>query len=67
MKPIWYFVGLMLTIIGALVLLAGLLNLGSSSTGTTVVGYVHPDIWWGALIILLGLFYVVKHHGKTAS
>lgn len=67
MKPIWYFVGWMLTIIGSLVLLAGLINLHADLPGGSVVGYVHPDIWWGALIILLGLFYVIKHRGKVVQ
>jgi len=46
MKPIWYFVGLILMSMGAVVLLAGLNRLFPLS--------IHPDVWWGAIMIFAG-------------
>ena len=54
MKPIWFFVGLILMIIGALILLSGLYQLISPPAVKTVLSETHPDIWWGAVMILFG-------------
>ena len=54
MKPIWYFVGLILTIMGALILLSGIYHLINPPVVKTVLSEIHPDIWWGALMILFG-------------
>jgi drug/metabolite transporter (DMT)-like permease len=55
MKPIWYFVGLILMSMGAVVLLSGLYRLFISAGGhATVLQELRPDIWWGAIMILAG-------------
>ena len=65
MKPIWYFVGWMLTIIGVLIVLAGLMNLYFHTPETSVTGYTHPDLWWGGIITLAGIFYISLNRKKT--
>ena len=54
MKPIWYFVGLILTIMGTLIMMSGLYQLISPPAVKTVLAETHPDIWWGAVMILFG-------------
>jgi divalent metal cation (Fe/Co/Zn/Cd) transporter len=54
MKPIWYFVGLILTIMGTLIMVSGLYQLISPPAVKTVLAETHPDIWWGAVMILFG-------------
>lgn len=54
MKPIWFFVGLILTIMGALIMLSGIYQLISPPAVKTVLAETHPDIWWGAVMILFG-------------
>lgn len=61
MKPIWYFVGWMFVVIGALVVIAGFYNLVSAPSHPTMMDSLHPDIWWGGLITIVGIFYVWKH------
>jgi hypothetical protein len=60
--PIWFFIGALLALYGVLILAAG------------VYGWVHPppaekmvklwnyhaDVWWGALLFIFGLVYVVR-------
>ena len=58
MRPIWYFVGYLLSVIGLLVVLAGILNLFYTLPSTSVLGSIHPDIWWGGLITVVGLVYI---------
>jgi hypothetical protein len=55
MKPIWYFVGLMLTAMGAVVLVTGLIDFLGARTTNTVLSELHPAIWWGAIIVIAGL------------
>ncbi len=64
MKPIWYFVGWMLALIGGLIVLAGILNLFKKLPDTSVVESLHPDLWWGAIITLTGIFYIFWNHKK---
>ncbi len=65
MKPIWYFVGLILTIMGALILLSGLYQLISPPVVKTVLAETHPDIWWGAVMIAFGGTMYLKTRKKS--
>lgn len=57
MKSIWYFVGLMLLVMGGLVLLAGLIELVAPSPRQTVLANVHPGIWWGVIMVAGGAIF----------
>ena len=61
MKSIWYFVGLMLLVMGGLVLLAGLIELVSPSARQTVLAELHPGIWWGAVMLIAGTIFFLKN------
>ena len=61
MKSIWYFVGLMLLVMGGLVFLAGLIELVSPSARQTVLAELHPGIWWGAVMIVGGTIFFLKN------
>jgi predicted membrane channel-forming protein YqfA (hemolysin III family) len=66
MKPIWYFVGLMLTAMGAVVLVAGIANYLSPPARQTVLSRLHPEIWWGVVMIAAGLlFYFMNRKPET--
>lgn len=54
MKPIWFFVGLILLVIGALVLLAGILDWLYPPAVPTTLAHLHPGVWWGALMMAFG-------------
>jgi hypothetical protein len=57
MKPIWYFVGLMLSTMGAVVLIAGVANYLSPPARVTVLSRLHPELWWGMVMIAAGLIF----------
>jgi hypothetical protein len=65
-KSIWYFVGLILLVMGGLVFCSGLYLLVHPPAVKTVLAETHPNIWWGALMIIFGgvLFAKVR---KQAS
>jgi hypothetical protein len=53
---IWYFIGLLILVFGILILGAGLRELSSPSP--VVMAELHVAIWWGGLLIVIGLVYV---------
>jgi H+/Cl- antiporter ClcA len=48
--PIWFFVGLILTVYGVLLIVANFV----SAPGTTVLAETHPCLWWGAVTTVCG-------------
>jgi hypothetical protein len=66
---IWFFIGLSLLVNGILIFCAGIWELlAPPPLDVRVVLYnLHANVWWGALLLLLGLVYCVKFKpaGKT--
>lgn len=58
---IWFFIGVLLLVYGALILGYGIFE---AATGNYPPGVqltqLHTPIWWGATLFVLGLVYVVK-------
>jgi len=59
MIPVWFFVGVILLIYGVLILATGLYEFSHPSS--TVLANLHPAVWWGALLTILGGIYVYLH------
>ena len=60
MLSIWFFIGLLLLAYGILILGAGLYELSSPPEHPVVLADLHAGIWWGVLLTILGVIYVVK-------
>jgi hypothetical protein len=54
---IWFFIGLLLSIYGALITAAGLWQLRHPSPHPVVLASLHLGIYWGALLLAAGLGY----------
>ncbi|MCK5455148.1 MAG: hypothetical protein KAJ16_12340 [Calditrichia bacterium] len=67
LKTIWYFVGLILIVMGGLVLLSGLIQLISPSQQQTVLAETYPAIWWGGLMLVTGLIYFISNKNKVVE
>ncbi len=63
--PVWFFVGALLLIYGVLIFASGLAEL--SSPPNTVLAGLHAPVWWGALLIVIGAFYVIAFRPKKKS
>ena len=55
---IWYFIGLLLTIYGALIMGTALYDLFAGVERDTVLAELHAGVWWGALLLVLGAVYL---------
>ena len=64
---IWYFIGLLLDIYGVLILGASLYDLASPPEHPVVLANLHAGIWWGALLLILGLVYTMAFSPKRAG
>jgi hypothetical protein len=54
---IWFFVGVLLAIYGVIILAAGLYGLVNPPATRVVLANLHVDIWWGALLLVIGGIY----------
>ncbi len=61
MKPIWYFVGLILFFMGIIIFITGIYNLYHPEPVQKVLSNTHPDIWWGAIMTVVGLIYIIRN------
>ena len=58
--PIWFFIGILLTVYGALILGAGLWDLIYGIKRAVVLQELHAAVWWGILLLALGGFYTIR-------
>lgn len=59
MLPVWFFIGIILILYGVMIFFEGLYDL-SHPTGT-VLEQLHPAIWWGIIMVVVGLIFTVKN------
>ena len=59
--PIWFFIGLLLTISGVMIFGYGIYEAVSGSFPPGVqLTQLHTPLWWGGVLLLLGIVYVIK-------
>jgi hypothetical protein len=59
--PIWFFIGLLLSVYGILILGCGIYNLVNPPEHPVVLAHLHADIWWSILLLVVGLIYSIKY------
>ena len=58
MLTIWFFVGLMLTVLGVIVTATGV-NYIFSPQERTALHQLNPNLWWGMIILIAGLAFLI--------
>lgn len=53
--PVWFFVGVLLLIYGVLILASGIYEWSHPSD--VVLSNLHAPVWWGGLLVVLGVVY----------
>ncbi|HXX22332.1 MAG TPA: hypothetical protein VEO19_04190 [Terriglobia bacterium] len=64
MIPVWFFVGVILLIYGVIILATGIY--GMSHPPSTVLANLHPSLWWGGLLTIVGGIYVYVYMPKKS-
>jgi hypothetical protein len=57
---IWFFIGLSLLVNGALITGAGIWQVFYPPANPVVLFNLHANVWWGAVLLVLGLVYCVR-------
>lgn len=58
MLPVWFFIGMLLTAYGIIILITSLL--AWSHPSAAVLSQYHPGVWGGIVLLLIGGFYVLR-------
>lgn len=58
MISIWFFIGVLVLAYGLLIL--GSAMMGGTTSRAVVLQELRVDLWWGALMTILGAIYTVK-------
>ena len=56
---IWFFIGVLLIIYGALILGVSVIDAATGKQAHVVLANLHAGIWWGALLLVLGVVYTL--------
>jgi hypothetical protein len=66
--PIWFFIGVLLLIYGGMIFGYGIYEWQTATYPPLVqLTELHTPVWWGGVLALLGLFYVVKFRPGRAG
>jgi hypothetical protein len=57
---IWFFIGVLLTAYGVLITASGFYELVSPPVHAVVLANLHAGIWWGIVLLAIGLFYTIR-------
>jgi hypothetical protein len=64
---IWFFVGISLLVNGALILGAGVWELIYPPANPVVLFRLHANVWWGAVLLLLGIMYSLRFQPRRSA
>jgi hypothetical protein len=64
---IWFFIGISLAVNGALILGAGIYDLAHPPANPPVLFNLHASVWWGGLMLLVGLLYCYHYPPKKSQ
>ena len=57
---IWFFTGVLLLAYGIMIIGAGIYGVSHPAEHPVVLANLHIDIWWGAVLTIVGVFYCWK-------
>lgn len=57
---IWFFIGVLLTAYGFLITATGIYELFVPPGNPPVLFSLHATVWWGAVLLVIGLFYCIR-------
>lgn len=64
---IWFFIGMLLTAYGIVITATGIYELFSPPANPPVLANLHPSVWWGAVLLVIGLVYLIRFFPKKSA
>jgi hypothetical protein len=64
---IWFFIGMLVFAYGIVITGAGIYEVFVPPAHPVVLASLHAGVWWGALMLILGGFYIFKFAPKKAN
>lgn len=64
---IWWFAGLLMLAYGVVILLTGLWELAHPLPNPPALNQLHPPIWWGGLLTVVGLWYLIHFRPRHSA
>jgi hypothetical protein len=66
---IWFLIGLQLDIYGVLTAGSGIYQWAAPPQNPTILADLHAGVWWGVIMLALGLFYTImfRPRGKIGK
>jgi hypothetical protein len=61
---IWFFIGILVFAYGIVITAAGIYGVFVPPAHPVVLASLHAGVWWGALMLILGGFYVYRFSPK---
>jgi predicted metal-binding membrane protein len=64
---IWFFIGILLVFYGAMITAYGAWEFVTGHTADVTLARLHAPLWWGAVLLVAGIFYSVvfrPHRGR---
>jgi hypothetical protein len=64
---IWFFIGISLFVNGILITGAGVWEVLHPPANPVVLFNLHANVWWGAILLVIGLFYCLQFKPRKKS
>jgi hypothetical protein len=64
---IWFFIGMLVFAYGIVITGAGIYEVFVPPAHPVVLASLHAGVWWGAVMLILGGFYIYKFAPKKAK
>lgn len=58
MLPVWFFIGLLLTMYGVIILITSINDWSQPSAA--ILSQYHPGVWGGIVLLVVGGFYTLR-------
>jgi hypothetical protein len=58
---IWFVIGLQLVIYGILITIGGIMDFVSPPAVPLAMSQYHAGVWWGIILLVLGLYYTLSY------
>lgn len=65
--PIWFFIGVLLLVYGLMILGYGIFEAVIGPLAPVELNTLHTPIWWGGVLTVIGVLYVVKFRPGRAG